>query len=838
MRRLLLTALAGIVLLVAIVLAAAYVLARRSLPVLDGALTVNGVSAPVDIVRDADAVPHIFASTKADALYGLGYVHAQDRLWQMEFQRRIGNGRLSEIFGRATLPQDRFLRTVGFGRAARTAWTTTPAWAQSQIEAYVAGINAFLHSHHGSALPPEFSLLRFEPEPWSGADVLVWVKMMAWDLSANYAFELLRYDLVRTVGEERMAQLMPLYPANGLSITDAQLAPTAVTAGTAARSVRSSVSPVSAVVESSFSHAFALGLSRGEPAVREFLLGNATTEALGSNNWVVDGSLTASGKPLLANDPHLGTRLPSTWYLAHISAGDFDVIGATLPGAPAVALGRNRFIAWGATNVAADVEDLYREHLDATGRFVEFRGAQEPLQFVSETINIKGADPVHLDVRITRHGPLVSDAVNANNAELVAARRPLPLEPLAFRWTALDPDDTTVSAFLLVNQARNWDEFTAAMREFVVPSQNFVYADVDGHIGYYAPGRIPIRASGDGARPADGWTGDAEWTGSIPFGELPHLFDPPAHMIVTANHRPAPGGYPYNLGLEWVEPYRAQRITDLLTARGPAPQLTPDDFASIQRDTLSLHAKSLLPTLLAHARSDDPRDRQALDTLRAWNGNASGDSAAAAIFEAWFLGLAPALAGDELGPLVLDNYQGRFSFGSRFVATTLAAGDSPWCDDVRTPRRETCNDAVTGALHDAVGDLTRRLGGDIGRWRWDAVHRAIFPHQGLDTVRLLRPLVSRSMPASGDWSTVNVGPVAADHPFEQRSVPGYREIIDLSPANGSRFLADVGQSGHFLSPHYDDFLADWQAVKPRPMRMERADVERGAIGHLRLDPQR
>jgi penicillin amidase len=602
-------------------------------------------------------------------------------------------------------------------------------------------------------------------------------------------------------------------------------------------------------------------LSHGSPAVRDFLLGAAASEALGSNNWVVDGTLTASGKPLLANDPHLGTRLPSTWYLAHVKGGDFEAIGATLPGAPAVALGRNRFIAWGATNVAADVEDLYRERLDDAGKNAEFRGAMEPMTIVPETIGVKGADAVRIDVRVTRHGPLVSDALNAMPP--TRGPTPLPREPLAFRWTALDPDDSSLTAFLELNEAHNWDQFTRALRDFVVPSQNFVYADVDGHIGYYAPGHIPIRASGDGSAPAEGWSGNAEWTGWIPFEELPHLYDPPTHAIVTANHRPAPPSYRYHLGLEWPEPYRAQRIWDLLGSRlhgdasadvsadlsararsasaearnAKAGGFTPTDFARIQADTFSLHAKALLPVLLAHAHPADDMDRRAVALLRSWNFDANGSSAAEAIFEAWFYELAPAFAGDELGPLVTEGYRSRFTFITRFVVQTLAAADSPWCDDVTTAKRETCDETVGKALHDGVVDLTRRLGGDMARWRWETVHHAVFPHQGLDAVAPLRPLLSRSVPNGGDWSTINVGPVAADTPFEQHSVPGYREIIDLSPANESRFIDAVGESGHPLSPHYTDFLADWHDVKHRRMRMERADIDRGAIGHLQLLPR-
>jgi penicillin amidase len=857
MRRLLLKATVTILVLAAVLAAGGYLYLRRSLPQVNGTVTVGGLSAPIDIIRDADAIPHVFAASKADALFGLGYVHAQDRLWQMELQRRIGHGRLSEVLGSATVPQDRFLRTVGFGRAARSAWASTPAWAKQQIEAYVAGVNAFISTHHGSRLPPEFSLLRFEPEPWSGVDVIVWVKMMAWDLSANYAFELLRHDLARAVGVERMAQLMPPYPLAGLSIVPDRPddAGEAGAAGGAGGDGKPGANPAALISKSppylpapprqpvrpSWSAAFAAGLSSGDPAVTEFLRGGARSEGLGSNNWVVDGTLSASGKPLLANDPHLSARLPSTWYLAHVAGGDFEMVGATLPGAPAVALGRNRYIAWGATNVGADVEDLYREKINEAGTHAEFRGVQEPLTLIPETIVVKGAEPIRLNVRVTRHGPLVSDAINANNAASTIEPKPAPLEPLAFRWTALDADDSTVASFLKLNEARDWNQFTAALREFVTPSQNFVYADVNGHIGYYAPGRIPMRASGDGSLPSEGWSGNAEWTGWVPFDELPHLYDPPEHFIITANHRPAPPSYPHLLGLEWPEPYRAQRIHDLLqSARDDAHRrgtgLTADDFARIQADTLSLHAKALVPLLVARARPDPGPQQQAATLLRGWDGASGADSAAAAIFGAWFHHLAPVLAGDDLGQLLVDRYSERFTFVTRFIARTLTANDAGWCDDKTTTAPETCDDAVTSALRRAVGDLTERLGSDMSRWRWDGVHRAVFPHQGLDAVKALRPILSRSVPNGGDRSTVNVAPAAAEAPYDQKQLPGYREIIDLSPANDSRFLDAVGQSGHFLSPHYDDFLSDWRAVRHKKMRMERADVEAGAIGRLRLTP--
>ena len=387
MRRVLLIGLAILIALVVLARAATLAYLRGSLPELDGNVAVSGISGPVDIIRDRDAVTHVFAATRLDTFYGLGYAHAQDRLWQMEFQRRVGHARLSEVFGAATIATDRFLRTLGIGRAARSAWDALPAGTKNDVNAYVAGVNAFISTHHGRRLPLEFTVLRYEPEPWSGPDVIAWVKMMAWDLSKNYSIELLRHDLMEAIGAARVADLFQPYPAGGLTILSARDMPwTAPKAGRkpTADVVQDFRPADGAARQGSWLEAFAATPLPGGGA-------------LGSNNWVVDGTMTASGKPLLANDPHLGAQIPSLWYLAHLSAGDFDVIGATLPGAPAIAIGRNRFIAWGETNVMADVQDLFRERLDPSGTSAEFRGAREPLRIVKETIAVKGAAPIDID---------------------------------------------------------------------------------------------------------------------------------------------------------------------------------------------------------------------------------------------------------------------------------------------------------------------------------------------------------------------------------------------------------------------------------------------------------
>lgn len=805
----------GVIVVVLLVLFAAvggYLYLRRSLPEVDGVVKVAGLSAPVEIIRDVNAVPHIYAANKADAYWGLGYVHAQDRLWQMEFQRRVARGRLSEVFGPATISSDRFLRTLGIYRAAQSAWERMPGDTRGLVEAYVAGVNAYIASHGGSYRQPELVLTGVTPEPWQGPDVLAWVKVVAFNLdSVSYTNELLRRDIVARVGEERARQLMPGYPPDGPVIEGTARGGGGVGEG-----------------DERLAAAFA-GLSE--------LTGYSAVNGggLGSNSWVVGGAKSTTGMPVLANDPHLGASVPSIWYLAHLSAGDFDVIGATIPGLPAVIIGRNRSVAWGMTHLVADTQDLVRERLDGSGSAYEFRGHAEPLQTVTETIKVKGRPDVQQVVRLTRHGPLISDAINTNDAALPADMRtaPAPLEPLAFRWPALDPDDGTLDAFLRAGDAHDAAEFERALGSYVAPAMNFVYADTRGNIGYHAAGRLPVR--GDDPAPAEGWTGAGEWDGYIAFDELPRVSNPPDQIIVTANNRPVGDGYKHPLGNQWFPAYRARRIRDLLEAKG---KVSPEDSAAMQGDTVSLQARELLPQLLALVTPRDDDERRAVELLKGWDDDARADSAAAAIYEAWSLQLPGALVADDLDAPLAARYQERFEYLSRFLANTFRQRDDPWCDDVRTPARETCGDVADRTLREALKDLKARLGADMSSWRWGQLHEAVFAHVPFHNVGPLRRFFSRSVPNGGDRSTVNVATFGSEPSFEQRVAPGYRQVIDLSSPEGGRFIQAVGQSGHFLSRNYDDYLLEWQAVRLLPMRMSRDAVERDKRATLRLEPSR
>ncbi|WP_110514887.1 penicillin acylase family protein [Herpetosiphon llansteffanensis] len=792
-----------VVLIILLASGGGYLYLRRSLPTTEGTLTLAGLSAPVDVLRDSNGVPHIYAKTESDALMALGYVHAQDRLWQMEFQRRIARGTLSEALGETTVETDRFLRTLGVYRAAESAYANLDPTAKAVIDSYVSGINGFLAEHSGSQLSPEFTLIGVEPEPWVGADVLGWAKMMSWDLGGNYSTELMTMELMAKLGSEKTKDLLPHYPSTGPLILP---------------------NPVGGQAQQ------LLALSR---RVEQGLgIGGGNIAGVGSNNWVIGPSKSTTGKPLLADDPHLSFRTPSIWYMAELEGGDLHSVGATIPGLPGVIVGHNQRIAWGVTNTGPDVQDLYRETLDPSGTKAMFKGNYEPLTIISDTIRVKDKGLLPLTIRVSRHGPLISDALNANNADDPDAPQ---REALAFRWTALDETDSTLNAYIAINKAQNWQEFRAGLASYVAPVQNFVFADVDGNIGYIAPGNIPIRAKGDGTLPADGASGDYEWTGFIPFEDLPQSYNPPQGYIATANNKVVADSYPYFLSHEWATPFRAERITSMIEAK---PTLTMDDMAAIQADVHSSYAEEFLPVLLKLVQPTTDQQRQAIAMLQNWNYSTAGDQPAASIFQAWAFYLTVPIVGDELGETLLESYGQRRQLIDLAIPAMLQDPNNPWCDDVTTTgTTENCNAMVTQALDVALKDLSFRMKNTpMDQWRWGGLHLALFPHNPLDAIVPLRGFFSKVIESQGDGSTVNVGHIADDAPFDQDRGPIYRHIIDLGDFANSRMINAPGQAGHFLSPHYDDLLERWQKVEYIPMLYGRSAVNSGEVEMLQLQP--
>jgi penicillin amidase len=770
---------------------------RRPWPQVKGTLAVAGLSAPVTVIRDQLGVPNLYAENEHDLFFAQGYVHAQDRLWQMEFNRRIGSGTLSAILGETTLDTDRFLRTLGLRRAVERDWAQTDADTRAILEAYAAGVNAYVDTHR-DRLPLEFTLLGVDPEPWTPVDTLAWGGVMSYSLCGNYEDELLRARLIATVGQTATLELMPPYPASGPFI----------------------------VPPEARSYAWLRGAEMEGLEAVNALLGGSRPD-WGSNNWVVHGSRTATGKPLLADDTHLGLDMPSIWYENGLHGGRFDSVGYSFPGAPLVIIGHNVRIAWGVTDLPADVQDFYIEKLDDPARPTqyEFEGQWYDLNVAHEDIAVKGAEPVGLDVLITRHGPILNDVLG----ELPGA------EPLALRWTILEGNEL-FRAVVDLNLATNWDEFRRALSYWDAPSQNFVYADVEGNIGYQSPGKIPIRAAGHrGTVPVPGWTGQYEWQGYIPFDELPSVLNPPTGFIVSANNKVVPDDYPYYLTDDWAAPYRAQRITDLLAADD---SVTMEDIRNIHAQTYSLPAEALRPDMLASQPAND-REAQALDQVRAWDLYLEAERTGVPVYEAWYWFLVQNTLRDELGSDLMDTYLGYGSVHMPAMIALMAQPDSPWFDDRTTPQVETRDDMVQRSLTDAITWLASAYGDDPEKWTWGRLHTKTFVHQplGQSGIGLLEKLFnSPTIPARGDPFTVDAASFDGQHPFAMTGGVSQRTIADLSELDNSRMIHTTGQSGQLFNRHRQDMISLWQAVEYGPMPFSRAAVEANGVAVLTLTP--
>jgi len=782
-----------VVVVVVIVAVGGYVYVRQSLPKLDGTVAVAGLERPVKITRDGEGVPHIMANSAADAYFGLGYAHAQDRLWQMEASRRIGAGRLSEILGTDAIDFDKFLRTLGvYGHAERT-YPNLGAEARTTLDAYSAGVNAFLAAHKGP-WPPEFIILSHTPEPWRPADSLVWLKMMAFKLGGNMSRELQRARMARILPPERIVEFLPAFPGDG----------PVVIPNFAALYEDLPLAPLGA------------------------LASNFSTQGNGSNNWVVAGRHTATGKPLLANDPHLGLTAPSIWYLAHLKAPGLNVIGATLPGVPMVILGHNGRIAWGFTNTNPDVQDLFIERL-VPGSPDEYETPLGRKRFTvrEEVIGVSGGEDVSITVRGTRHGPVMSDV-------FAKAREAAPKgHVLALSWTALRDDDLTFQAGVSTMSAGNWTEFLEGLRDYHTPQQNIVYADVAGNIGMIAPGRVPIRHPDNavsGLMPVPGWEAIYDWSGFIPFDELPRRYNPEAGKIYTANEKIVAPHYPHFLTYDWEPPYRARRIAELLDGRD---KHSVDSFRHLQADSFSLMARDLLP-LLADTAPTDEETAQALELLVGWDGDMAVGLAEPLIFVAWMRELTRLVYADDLRGLFSDYWD----LKGPFLHNVLTL-HGHWCDDVRTEIVENCDQIKARALELAIADLTARYGSSMTRWRWGEAHAARSGHNPFGRVPVLQDIFDITGPAPGGQYTVNRGGHSIgdeDAPFAAVQGPSLRAIYDLDDLERSLFIHSTGQSGNVLSSRYDSFAERWREVGYVAMVTSEASIARRAIGTLTLTP--
>ena len=788
-RKILLRILGGLAAACVLAIAGGFLWLRTSLPDLAGETRLAGLGADVELIHDRNGVPHIHAATPEDAYFALGFVHARDRLFQMDFMRRLGAGRLSEVVGSSTLQIDRTMRTLGLYRLAAETAGRMPEDARRYLDSYASGVNAFLNARSG-ALPPEFLALRYEPEPWSPADSLIWGRLMGQRLTSNWRTEALRAVLAKVLEPDRLADLWPVETDGPAPTIDA------------------------AATGPAFNRLFG-ALLRSMP--------DALRRVSASNSWALSGKLTASGMPLLANDPHLGFRAPGLWYLARLKAPGLDVTGATVAGVPFHVLGHNGRIAWAFTTTDSDTQDLYVERLAASGGY---EGPNGPLPFAARTeeIGVRGRDPVRHEVRQTVHGPVVSD---------IDRRFEVPEgHVVALASAGLRPDDLTPLAILRINQARDWNEFREALRHFHSPQQNITYADVDSNIGFMAPGRVPVRSQGDGGAPVPGWTGTHEWSGFIPFDQLPTAFNPRSGRIVNANHRVVPASYRWYLTRDWPAPYRASRILEHLNSSRPR---TLETEAELQNDVLSHAAKALLPLLLERADPADEQGRAAVSLLRRWDGRMSRELGAPLVFTAWLAEVNRGLYADELGEF-FEEYWGL----RPRVARRMLTRRTVWCDHAATDAREGCGQVVTEALARALDLLRERFGEDMSEWRWGAAHEALFRHPLFGRIPVLRSLADIRVESGGGAFTVNRGQHRlndARSPFASVHGPGYRAIYDLSSLENSRFAVATGQSGNPLSALYDNTTENWRNGRYMRIAQSREAAAREAIGILRLRPE-
>jgi penicillin G amidase len=772
---------------------------RRPFPTHDGELSLAGLTAPVTVHRDGHGIPQVYADSVEDLFRAQGYLHAQDRFWEMDFRRHLTSGRLAEWFGPSQVETDTFLRTLGWRRVAEAEWRAASADTRRLLTAYAEGVDAWIEATGGPAETGrkalQYRLLGlqhagYEVAPWDPVDSLAWLKAMAWDLRTNIESELERAHLLAAgLSRARIDQLFPAYPY--------EQQPPILDGG--------------------------VGGSLDSPAYA----------GLGSNSWVVGGEHTATGAPILVNDPHLSPSMPGIWYQIGLHCGcGYRVSGFSFSGVPGVVIGHNDRIAWGFTNLGHDVTDLYLERLDGDRYLLD--GQWRPLTVREETIRVAGGEDVTIRVRQTHRGPLISDA-SEDQRELAASeavRADLGAgsgeHAVSLAWTALRPG-RTIDALFVLNQARDWDGFRAAAALFEVPAQNLVYADVDGNIGYQAPGVVPVRAAGDGRWLSPGWESTNDWQGSVPFEELPSVLNPDGGVIVTANQAVVGPDYPQLLTADWGYGYRSNRIRALLDgaiATGPVDVSTMERLLFDNRNEL---APVLVPALLA--ASVDGEVRSAQDLLRGWDYQQPTGSAAAAYFNAVWRNLL-ALTFDELPEDYRPAGNGRWFL---VIDALLDDPASPWWDRLDTTGVETRDDLLPRAMSDAYEEL----GGDPAGWRWGELHTltlrdATFGSSGIGPIEAI--FNRGPVRTAGGSDVVNATSWNAADGYEVTAVPSMRMIVDLSDLDSSRWVQLTGNSGHPYHRDYTDQLELWRTGGMLPWRWDRTAIEAAAERTLTLRP--
>jgi penicillin amidase len=803
---------------------------RRSFPQIRGDLEVSGLMDEVEIPRDELGVPHIYASNRHDLFFAQGFTHAQERFWQMDFWRHIGAGRLAEMFGESQVEADMFLRSLGFEALAEKELGDLTPESREILQAYTDGINAYLDTHSSSEISLEYAILGFqnsgyEIEPWSPIDTLIWPKVMSWDLAGNLGAEIERTVLGRSLGPERVEQLFPPMPDDKPVIVE-----TGQEAG-----------PATATVETPDGAVEALA-SVGAAVDQVMEVTGGGFEGIGSNNWVVGGSMTESGLPLLANDTHLAIQMPSIWFEngLHCVGCGLDVVGFSFAGTPAVVVGHNDHHAWGVTNEAADTQDLFIERVNPDDRNqYEVNGEWVDFETRTETIVVAGAEDVTFDVHSTRHGPVISGTYLEDGEFDDSSVTDVPDDyVVALAWKTLEPS-TIVDAIVGINLATSYEEFSDAAASWDIAPQNLVYADVEGNIAYFATGEIPMRAAGDGLYPVPGWTSEYDWTGVVPHEEMPRMLNPPQGYIESANQRVLREGRTPFIGRDSAHGYRAERIVEMLESTDS------HDIASMQEmqmDTRDGSAVAIVPYLLSVDPGGDTAVADIQEWLEGWSTGASayqvsGGSTGAAVYMAVWRHLLANVFHDELPEENWPTGGGRWF---EVVKSLLKTPEDRWWDDIETPETETMDQVLLASMRDAHAELVELLGDDPGGWSWGDLHIANFENQSLGKsgISAVEWLFNRTAPSRVGGSTSIVDAVGwdADKSYLVDWVPSERMVVDLSDLGSSTFVHTTGQSGHAFHQNYDSMIEMWTDGDHGPMPWTRDQVESLAVDVLTLVP--
>ena len=791
---------AVVVIVVAII--AAYNLLRQPLPDYDGLVTVSGLEAPVNIYRTQNAVPYILAKTESDAAFALGYVHAQERMFQMDITRRAGEGRLSEILGTKTIAIDKMFKTVGLYRAALEQYGQLDTLSKKMYEAYASGINSYI-KERPRKLSIEFDVLGYEPYEWLPEHSFVIAKLLAWELNISWWTDIAFTHLVQELGEEKVKEILPDYPENAPTIVPSEL------------------------------KRFANVTTDLIKADREYRsLFGITGSHLGSNNWVVNGNKSSSGKPIIANDPHLVLGSPAKWFMAVIRSGDWNVEGYTLPGLPGIVIGKNETIAWAVTNVMADDADFYIEKLD-TSKTKYFLDEQwKPLEFYNEEIAVKDSLPVEFKVAKTHRGPIVSDVYRI---DFENDRAPASDAVISMRWTALDFSDE-LYAMLNINKAKNWDEFKEALSHYSVPGQNFVYADTSGNIGYICAAKLPTRKNVNPTFVYDGTKSENDWNGFVPYWRMPKLYNPDKNFIASANNKTI-NNFEYHISNLWEPSSRIERITEMLTSK---EKHSVSDFQNYQNDFYSPYAEEIVNEILSafdSVKINDSNLRLALELLEKWSYEMDRFSQAPTIYSVFNQKLMQNIFKDEMGEELFEEYIFMANVPMRVIPVLLKKGTSTWFDDVNTDKVESKNVIVRKSLTDALQELEDKFGKNIALWQWGELHTVTFEHFFSGVSSFIDPLINIGpFSISGDGTTVFLTEYSLNKPYQTAIGPSMRFIFDFANPEEINFILPTGQSGHIMSDHYSDMTNFWLKGKYLKLNLNIDSVKVSSPFHLSLIP--